>query len=177
MHKLMAITLINLSIVNISSLTWAAPLAPLAEVTPIGQPKLYFDPSKIVAVYPNYLYTAAGPKPITIHQGPLKTHVSGVNGSDFPIDTDAPTFLTNLHLLDKFVMLHGIAGDIYLKSTSVASVSAAPAKVIDARIKTWIYPGPAGPGGSKEFWQVFETPDKVKQLIDTVRGKPDAGDM
>jgi hypothetical protein len=177
MNKLAVNILVIWSTVVIPSIARAAPLPPRAEVTPIGQPKLYFDPGKVVAVYPNYLYTATGPKPLTIHQGPLKTHVSGVNVSDFPVDTDAPTFLTNLHLLDKFVALHGIGGDIYLKATSVTSVSAAPAKVIDARIKTFIYPGPAGLGGSKEFWQVFETPDQVKQLVDTVRGKSDAGAM
>jgi hypothetical protein len=177
MLKPALVGLLTWSIVTVFCEARAAPLPPLSEITPIGQAKIYFDPTKVTAVFPDYLITVTPGHNHglpDIHKGPLKPHVSGVGPSDFPIETDGPTFLTNLHLLDKFVELHGIGGSIYLKAASVASVSSPGTKVIDPRIKTFVYPGLAGPGGSKEFWQVFETPEQVKQLVDAVRSKPDA---
>jgi hypothetical protein len=175
-----AVALLTWSIVTAFPAAMAAPLPPLSEITPIAAPKLYFAPDKITAVYPSYIYAVThGHKPtnINVHQGPLKPYVSGVDVTDFAIDIDATTFLSNLHLLDKFVDLHSVGGDMYLKASSVLSISAPYGTGIDPRVKAFVYPGLTTPGGTKVPWQVFETPEKVKDLVDTIRTRADAGDM
>jgi hypothetical protein len=174
------VVLLTWSIVTAFPKAMAAPLPPLSEITPIMGPKLYFAPDKIAAVYPDYIYTLThGHKPtnINVHQGPLKPHVNGVDVTDFAIDLDAATFLSNLHILDKFVDLHGVGGDTYLKASSVISISPPYGTGIDPRVKAFVYPGLTTPGGTKVPWQVFETPERAKELVDAIRTRADAGDM
>ena len=132
---------------------------------------------------------------IGLRSGPIKPHLLGIPG--FPggisIDGDAKDFIESNHLKSQFATLHQASlgpsqamdsiEPVYVKASAVSAIEipdqnkpACPKgsktpldnSCRDERVKAIIYPGPPANIGSSGF-QVTETPEEVKKLIDDMR--------
>jgi hypothetical protein len=155
----------------------AAGLPPLVEVTPIGGQKIFFDPDKISAVYQSPLIDIAERKRPAISKvlkHPTKTYVLGLRNLPSPVEADPKSLLDSLGISPKFVHLHIVTGDLYMKATTVAWITAASGHIVDKRVRSFVYPGLTSNGGNKIPWQVFESPDEVTNLVDKIRTHQDS---
>lgn len=155
---------------------------PLAEVTPIGGSKLFFDPCRIRAVYQTPVLTLAkdqglGLASLGINRGAIKTHILGIAEAPFPIEGDPKSFLDNTGQTDKFVHLHTVSGDLYLRATAANTINEPFGSTASPQVRSFIYPGPTGLGRSQTPWQVFEAPEDAKRAIDDVRTREDEQDI
>ncbi len=158
----------------------AAGSPPLVEVTPIGGQKVFFDPDKISAVYQSPLVNMAErtrPAISKVLKHPTKTYVLGLRELPSPVEADPKGLLDSLGISAQFVHLHIVTGDLYMKATTVAWITAANGHIVDRRVRSFVYPGLPGlpsNGRSKIPWQVFESPDEVVNLVDKIRAHPDS---
>jgi hypothetical protein len=135
------------------------------------------------------------PGEIGVRSDSIKPHLLGIPG--FPggisIDGDAKDFIKGNHLESKFITLHqaslgpGRTMDsiepVYVKASAVSAIEIPDQNKLacpkgsktpldnscrDKRVKAIIYPGPPANIGASEF-QVTETPEEVKKLIDDIR--------
>jgi hypothetical protein len=176
MSNLPAAIILILSVLIGFDATLAAGLPPLVEVTPIGGQKIFFDPDKISAVYQSPLIVAPERKlPATsgVQKHPIKTYVLGLRELLSPIDADPKRFLDFLTISPKFVYLHIVTGDLYMKATAVTWITAATDHVVDKRVRSFVYPGLTPPGGKRIPWQVFERPEEILELVDKIRTHED----
>lgn len=177
----------------------AAKLPPFIKIVSALGATYFIDPGKISSIVNSYVLVrekTTDPDEIGVRSGPIKPHLLGIPG--FPggisIDGDAKGFIKSNHLESKFVMLHqaslgaGRATDsiepVYVKASAVSAIEIPDqnkpvcpkgSKKIpldnscrDERVKAIIYPGPPANIGSSAF-QVIETPEEVKKLIDGMR--------
>jgi hypothetical protein len=157
----------------------AAKLAPLAEAKPIGGAAVYFNPDKVFAVYQGPLVTVttvANPLAAEYQTGSATTYVAGMREEPSPIDEDPTKFLNGLSLGLLFVHLHTDDGDLYLRATAVRWISAPTGPGIRPGAKAFVFAGLTTPGGIRIPFQVKETPDQVKSLVDAVRVRLNAAE-
>jgi hypothetical protein len=176
----------------------AAKLPPFIKIVSALGVTYFIDPGKISGIVNSHVLVrekTTDPGEIGLRSGPIKPHLLGIPG--FPggisIEGDAKDFIKSNHLESKFVTLHqaslgpGQAMDsiepVYVKASSVSAIEipdqnkpACPKgskkpldySCRDQRVKAIIYPGPPANIGASEF-QVSETPEEVKKLIDNIR--------
>jgi hypothetical protein len=176
----------------------AAKLSPLIKIVSAQGATYFIDPAKIFGIVNSHVLLrekTTAPGEIGLRSGPIKPHLLGIPG--FPggisIDGDAEDFIKSNHLESEFVTLHqaslgpGQTMDsiepVYVKAYAVSAIeipdqdkpmcptgSKKPLdnSCRDERVKAIIYPGPPASIGSSGF-QVTETPEEVKKLIDGIR--------
>jgi hypothetical protein len=176
----------------------AAKLLPLIKIVSAAGVTYFIDAGKISGIVNSYALvrektTDAGE--IGLRSGPIKPHLLGIPG--FPggisIDDDAKDFIKSNHLETNFVTLHQASlgpgqsmnsiEPVYIRALFVSAIEipdqrkpACPKgskepldnSCRDERVKAIIYPGPPANVGSSGF-QVTETPEEVKKLIDDIR--------
>jgi hypothetical protein len=170
-HLYAAIILILPALIGFDA-AQAAGLPPLVEVTPIGGQKVFFDPDKISAVYQSPLIDVAErkrPAVSKVLKHPTKTYVLGLRETPSPVEADPKGLLDSLGISAKFVHLHIVTGNLYIKAANVAWITAANGHIVDRRVRSFVYPGLISNGGNRIPWQVFESPDEVTNLVDKIR--------
>jgi hypothetical protein len=170
MHPKLAASILFLAFVWVASLeAQAAKLPALAEITAANGTTFIFDPAKVSAVYVNHIPLITrrkGRRTHDIRPGPLAPHIWGITTSPLAIKDTPEHFLQTLHIDSKFIPLTSRAGILYLKATTVITIVALPPRYdSDARVKSYIFPGPT----TNNPWVVFETPEQVRKLIDEKR--------
>jgi|SRR5580693_2221107 hypothetical protein len=175
-HLYAAIILILPALIGFDA-AQAAGLPPLVEVTPIGGQKVFFDPDKISAVYQSPLIDVAErkrPAVSKVLKHPTKTYVLGLRETPSPVEADPKGLLDSLGISAKFVHLHIVTGDLYIKAANVAWITAANGHIVDKRVRSFVYPGLISNGGNRIPWQVFESPDEATNLVDKIRTHQDS---
>jgi hypothetical protein len=176
----------------------AAKLPPLIKIVSALGATYFIDPGKISGIVNSYVFvrektTDSGE--IGLRSGPIKPHLIGIPG--FPggisIDGDAKDFIKSNHLESKFVILHQVSfglgqamvsiEPVYVKASAVSAIEipdqnkpvcpkgskkSLDDSCRDERVKAIIYPGPPANIGSSGF-QVIETPEEVKKLVEDMR--------
>ena len=144
-----------------------------------------FDPGKVSAVYVMPLATLRrGIRgTLQVHHGSPTTHVWGIAASPVPIKATPEEFLQKNNIDSKFVQLKTLEDrKLYLRATAVTLiVSPTPPPSHDPKVKSFIFPGPGpGPGARASAtpnpWQVFQTPDEVKELVNAKRVQQEASE-
>lgn len=152
----------------------AVKFAPLAEIKPIGGDAVYFNPDKIIAVFQGLLVTArrsANPEAPAFRTGGITTYVAGLEDQPTPVGESPTAFLSSLSLGPLFVHLRDRNGDLYVRATAVQWISAPTGPTIDPGARAFVFAGRLTAGGTKVPFQVDETPDAVKALVDGVRAR------
>jgi hypothetical protein len=99
--------------------------------------------------------------------------VLGLRERPSAVEADPKSILDSLNITLKFVHLHIVTGDLYMKATAVAWITAANGHVVDKRVRSLVYPGLTSSGGQRIPWQVFEAPADVEDLVNKIRTHQD----
>jgi len=121
-----------------------------------------FDPGKVSAVYVMPLATLRrGIRgTLQVHHGSPTTHVWGIAASPVPIKATPEAFLQKNNIDSKFVQLKTLEDrKLYLRATAVTLIVS-----------------PTPPPNHNPKWQVFQTPDEVKELVNAKRVQQEASE-
>jgi hypothetical protein len=158
----------------------AAKLPPLAAMK-LGenQTTYIFDPNKVTAVAPTYGLTITT-RPVRgssdVSQGPLKPHVWGIAEIPLSINDTPENFLKELQLDTKFITLHSLSGELYIRASRIKYIIEPPLQADrerGAKALVYLQPGVVDWSGVQRPWLVTETPDRVKALADEKRIQED----
>jgi len=158
----------------------AAKLPPLATMKLGDNQTVYiFDPNKVTAVAPTYSLTVTL-KPVRanseVTRGQLTPHVWGIAEIPLAINDTAEHFLKELQLDGKFIALHSLSGELYLRASSIKYIIEPPLQADrerGAKALVYVGPGVVDWSGVQRPWLVTETPDQVKALADEKRVQDD----
>jgi hypothetical protein len=120
---------------------------------------LLFDPAKVTAIHVGLVKA----DPIHIWE----PNVYGISEQGVALGVSAEDFLKELKICSRFVRLKAIRdGDLlYLKATTIQVIRKSSSKGISE-----IAPGP----NASTHWQVMDSPDDIKSLIEIKRGRDDS---
>jgi hypothetical protein len=142
-------------------------MLPLDQVQSLDKITYYFDRANVSAIYQKYYKTERkGLGTFHITRGPLTWHVWGIALAPVPIPVTADDFLRTHKIADKFVTLHSLTGEIKLRVTAIAFITAAPRSYhLNPKVKVFIYPGPQ----NQVPWQITDDLDYVVTQVDDIR--------
>lgn len=120
---------------------------------------LFFDPAKVTAIHVGQV--RADPTHI------WEPNAYGISEQGVALGVSAEDFLKELKICSRFVRLKSIRdGDLlYLKATTIQVIRKSSSKGISE-----IAPGP----NASTHWQVMESPDDIKNLIEIKRSRDDS---
>jgi hypothetical protein len=121
---------------------------------------LFFDPAKVTAIHVGLV--RADPTHI------WEPSVYGISEQGIVLGVSPEDFLKELEICSRFVRLKSIRdGDLlYLKATTIHVIRKSSSK----GIKSEISPGP----NASTHWQVMDSPDDIKSLIEIKRSRDDS---
>jgi hypothetical protein len=120
---------------------------------------LFFDPAKVTAIHVGLVKA----DPIHIWE----PNVYGISEQGVALGVSAEDFLKELKICSKFVRLKSLRdGDLlYLKATTIQVIRKSSTKGISE-----IAPGP----NASTHWQVMDSPDNIKSLIEIKRSRDES---
>jgi hypothetical protein len=120
---------------------------------------LFFDPARVTAIHVGLVKADLA--------NILESNVYGISEQGIALGVSAEDFLKELKICSRFVRLKSIRdGDLlYLKATTIHVIRKSSSKGISE-----IAPGP----NASTHWQVMDSPDDIKSLIEIKRSRDDS---